>query len=145
MDNSRSLPGYKYYVDPADESRPAVFVTFLNLVPADEGEVNGVCFPVEPAELAGLDDRERNYERVEVTGAVRELPHARVWTYVGTPAARDRYRRGARAGRAVVSREYYEGVCRHAAELGPEALDEFRRSTDPPACPIVDLARRDLP
>ena len=37
VDNSRSLPGYKYYLSAADSARPAVFVTFLNMEPPDAG------------------------------------------------------------------------------------------------------------
>jgi hypothetical protein len=55
--------------------------------------VNGVCLPVGDAELAALDARERNYERVDVTATVAEAP-GRVWAYAGsTTAARSRRRR----------------------------------------------------
>ena len=43
MDNRRTIPGYKYYVDPETGERPPVRVTFLNLYPAAEGQVNGVA------------------------------------------------------------------------------------------------------
>src|SRR6202051_1916397 len=61
MDNSVSLPGYKYYLDAGDSSRPEVFVTFLNLLPAPGHRVNGMLVPVGPEELIELDRRERNY------------------------------------------------------------------------------------
>ena len=34
MDNRRTIPGYKYYVDPETGERPPVRVTFLSLYPA---------------------------------------------------------------------------------------------------------------
>ena len=52
MDNRRTIPGYKYYVDPDTGERPPVHVTFLNIYPAAEGRVNGIAFPVT-AEAAG--------------------------------------------------------------------------------------------
>src|SRR3954452_9313466 len=45
MDNSRDLPGYKYYVDPRTGERPRVFVAFLDLAPDPRARVNGVLFP----------------------------------------------------------------------------------------------------
>ena len=44
MDNSRDLPGYKYYVDRHSGARPAVHVTFLDLEPDPATAVNGVVF-----------------------------------------------------------------------------------------------------
>ena len=46
MDNTRDLPGYKYYVAP-DGTRPAVFVAFLDVAPAPGASVSGVCSPVD--------------------------------------------------------------------------------------------------
>ena len=33
MDNSRDLPGYKYYLDPGTGDRPAGSVAYLDLAP----------------------------------------------------------------------------------------------------------------
>src|SRR3954467_12850461 len=68
MDNTRDLPGYKYYVDPETGERPAVYVTYVDLVKDPYSAVNGVVF--EARDLAALDARERNYERREVTGDI---------------------------------------------------------------------------
>src|SRR3954453_15770638 len=83
MDNRRTIPGYKFYVDPDTGERPPVRVTFLSLYPAPEGRVkgvafpcrlpppegpgNGVAFPVTADDLDALDRRERNYDRIHVT------------------------------------------------------------------------------
>jgi gamma-glutamylcyclotransferase (GGCT)/AIG2-like uncharacterized protein YtfP len=139
MDNSRDLPGYKYFVDAGTGERPAVFVTFLDLAPDPESSVNGVLLEVDDHRLAELDARERNYERREVTAAVDPAPPGTVWAYFGTAAARARFDQG----NAVVSREYLERV-----REGFEALGELRRfdaSTDPPPVPVRDLVRVDLP
>jgi hypothetical protein len=125
MDNAVDLPGYKYYVEP-DGTRPDVKVTFVNLVPA-AGAVNGL---VIDADAEVLDARERNYERVEVEPGL--------WAYIGTAAARGRYE----AGPSVVSGEYLELVRRGFAALGQ--LEQYERTTDPPAVPVRDLRRIDL-
>lgn len=144
MDNRIDLPGYKFYLGPLGE-RPSVFVTFLNVIPSSHGGVIGVLFPVTSEDLDALDARERNYERADVTAHAVDAPLGRVWTYIGTREAEDRYEAGIAAGSAVISREYYEGVWQDFAGLGGKALAEFTATTEPPACPIKNLERIDLP
>ncbi len=138
MDNSVELPDYKHYRD-EHGGRPALFVTFLNVVPAPGHAVNGVLFAVTPEQLAALDRRERNYERVEV-GALLDVPVAgTAWTYVGGELARSRFEQGLRAGRAVVDGVYLDAVRAGFELLGADALREFDASTDAPGCPVVPL------
>ena len=59
-DNTLGIPGYKMYLRRTDGSRPAVFVAFLDLIPAPGDSVNGVLRPVSAGELELLDARERN-------------------------------------------------------------------------------------
>lgn len=143
-DNTRTLPGYKIYLEPGTGRRPAVFVTFVNLVPDEETSVAGVLFPVEDEALAALDRRERNYRRIEVRERIEEEVQGRVWTYVGTPEAEGRFREGHASGRAVVSAAYLERVRAGFAVAGPEALAAFEESTDALPCPVVELERVDL-
>jgi cation transport regulator ChaC len=143
MDNSVDLPGYKIYIDPQDGSRPPVFVTFLNIVPTPGNRVNGQLFPISTEELAALDIRERNYERIDVTDDVEEPVSGRVWAYLGLHEAVARYERGAREQRAVIRRAYHDAVLANCAAAGPHAQHEFDQSTDAPPCPIVDLDRID--
>ena len=100
MDNRRTIPGYKYYVDPATGERPPVRVTFLSLYPAAEGRVNGVALPVSAAALDGCDRRERNYDRIDVTGLIDADLGGTCGRTVGSEAARERFA----AGAAVVAR-----------------------------------------
>jgi cation transport regulator ChaC len=139
MDNRRTIPGYKYYVDPDTGSRPAVYVTFLSIHPAAGGRVNGVAFPVTAEALGELDRRERNYERIDVTGLLDAGLGGTVWTYLGSEAARERFA----AGAAVVAQDYYDAVRGDFAAAG--GLDEFERSTDPLTVPLRRLARVDVP
>lgn len=137
MDNARDLPGYKHYLTPEGE-RPDVLVAFLDIRPDDGAVVNGAAIPVAEEELPGLDERERNYRRVDVTGTLdRPLNGGPVWAYAGLPAARERAERGRRDGRLVVSRAYYERVAAGFAVLGER--DAFERLTAPADAPFADL------
>ena len=138
MDNRVDLPGYKWYRDPRDGSRPAVMVAFADLAPAPAGEVNGVCVPAP--DLAALDLRERNYDRVEVTDAIADPP-GRTWAYVGSAAGRARFARGP----TVVARAYLEGIQAAFRGLGPAEHGAFLASTDFGGVPVVALERVDLP
>jgi gamma-glutamylcyclotransferase (GGCT)/AIG2-like uncharacterized protein YtfP len=145
MDNSRDIPGYKYYVDAVTGRRPAVFVAFVDLAPDPDAAVNGVVFPVEAGALAALDARERNYERRDVTGLLSGPPGAgRAWAYFGRPDAHGRYERGLAQGSLVVSRAYRDEVRAGFAALGAAEEARFAASTDEPEAPIRDLKRIDV-
>lgn len=139
MDNRRTIPGYKYYVDRDTGERPPVHVTFLNIYPAAEGRVNGIAFPVTADVLDQLDRRERNYDRIDVTRLLDVDLGGTVWTYLGSDAARERFA----AGTAVVSQAYFDAVRDDFATVG--GLDEFDQSTDRLTVPLRGLTRVDLP
>ena len=143
MDNSQTIRGYKYYVDESG-ARPDVYVAFLDIQPDSAASVNGTCAPVGPEGLARLDDRERNYSRVEVTDAIGEPP-GRVWTYIGSTDGRRRLSRARESGRAVISREYLDRVEAAFRALGAEEYAAFRASSDLDGLPVRDLVRVDLP
>jgi len=145
MDNSVDLPGYKHYLDPGDGSRPAVCVTYVNLVEEPDSSVNGIVFPVAADELPALDARERNYERRDVTDRVTPAVDGRVWTYVATAEARERFESARARGAAVVDRGYLEVVRGAFAALGTEAASRFDASTDAPEVPVRALRRVDAP
>ena len=145
MDNTRDLPGYKYYLDPETGDRPAVYVAYLDLARDVGTAVNGVVFPIDPTALAELDRRERNYERRDVTAHVDPPTGGRVWTYIGTAAARERFERGRERGTAVVDRTYFDRVRDGFAQLAPRELERFDASTDPPPAPMTALRRVDTP
>lgn len=143
MDNRRDLPGYKYYTA-ADGTRPPLFVSFLDVAPAGRrAAVNGLCLPVDAAQLARLDGRERNYSRLDVSDRI-EAGGARVWVYVGTPAARERLTDARSGGRAVIDAYYLGAVERAFAALGADELDLCRPSLAPGDLPVVRLARHEL-
>jgi hypothetical protein len=144
MDNTRDLPGYKYFVDARTGERPAVFVSFLNLVRSPGDAVNGVVFPAGER-LPLFDRRERNYARHDVSRDLDEAFDGPVFAYLGLDDARERFATGVRAGTAVISRAYHDKVRSDFAALGAEALARFDATTDAPAVPLRDLRRVDLP
>jgi dephospho-CoA kinase len=146
MDNAIEVPGYKVYALP-DGTRPALAVAFLDLQDADGAEVNGALLAVDAPGLAALDTRERQYERIDVTALIDPVPDdGPVWTYIGRASGRARVAAG-RAGTAKVAiqRSYVELVQAAFAAFGDGALVRYRASTEPPAFPVLDLTRIDLP
>ena len=125
MDNRETIPGYKYYLD-EDGGRPEVYVAFLSIRPEPGASVAGAVFAADDETLAALDERERNYDRVDVTGLVDV--EGRVWAYVGSEAGRARCAAGRAAGTAVVAAQYLA--------LVPNA--------EPPDLPVRPLLRRDV-
>ncbi len=143
MDNRVDLPGYKYYVEPATGTRPAVHVAFVDVADDPDTVLGGVCHAVTPAQLAALDDRERNYARRGVAATLGDGSSVQAWLYVGTPAARRRAAAARGAGELVVQASYLSGLRAGFAARG--ALAAFERATDRPGCPVVELERRSLP
>lgn len=144
MDNRVDLPGYKFYRRRSDGDRPAVFVCFLDIAPdAARSEVTGVCMPVDDRRLLALDDRERNYVRVDVSAAIADAP-GRVWAYVGSPAGRARLREGLASGSAVVGRDYLESALAAIAAIAPGEAAAVRRASTEDGLRVLSLERIDL-
>jgi gamma-glutamylcyclotransferase (GGCT)/AIG2-like uncharacterized protein YtfP len=145
MDNTVDLPGYKLYLAP-DGSRPALCVAFLDVVRDARASVEGVCVPVDAGALARLDDRERNYERVDVTGHVGVDPPGRVWLYRGREDSRARFAAARRDGRCAIARDYLAAVeAGIRAALGDAAWEAFAAQAPGDGLPVRDLRRVDLP
>lgn len=143
MENTRDLPGYRYFVDSRDGSRPDVVVAFADLVPIPGAGSIAVCLAVDAAMLAALDTRERNYDRVDVTGrlvgAEAERAGATVWAYLGNAAGRGRLRDAVAAGRAVAGRAYRDGIVAAYAGRGVDVAGELG------GLPLLDLAEHPVP
>lgn len=143
MDNRHDLPGYKYYTGP-DGARPEVYVSFLDVRAREGASVNGVCLPVDAGRLAELDRRERNYVRVDVSDHVA-AGGARVWTYLGSDAGRERLAAGRAGGRAVIDAGYLRVVQSGFRGLGEDEYRACRTSLDPGDLPVRELTRVALP
>jgi hypothetical protein len=144
MANRVDLPGYKSYRLRADGSRPAVYVAFVDIEPAPEAVVAGVLMPVADGDLAALDRRERNYDRIEITTRLDDRPPGRVWAYRGSDAGRARLREGLASGCAVVSRNYLDDVLAATMAIAPGEHDEVKRSADAAGLRVVDLERVEI-
>ena len=115
----------------------------LGLVADPSGSTNGIVVRVEPDELLRLDDRERDYDRVEVTEALtstRTLDGPAV-TYVPRRSAVERYELARATGRAAVERRYVDLVDGAFAALGPDRVERYRGTTPAPDVPVLDLVR----
>ncbi len=144
MDNRVDVRGYKHYRRRADGSRPAVFVAYLDLFEDAAAATHGLCVPVDDAQLAVIDHRERNYERIDVTEQVTP-GRGTIWAYVGGATGRGRLARARAEGAAVVSRDYLRRTAAAFAALGPAASADFEASAALGDLPVWDLDRVELP
>lgn len=145
MDNSRDIPGYKYYVYPDSGMRPDVFVTFLNITSSPDNTVEGIIFEVSERLLATIDEREKNYLRLDVSASISPPAKGTIWAYIATDEGLKRYKTALQFGRAVIQRAYKEGIEAAFRQRGLSAYERYCRSTVPPDVPVVDLTRVDIP
>lgn len=153
MNNWEGGEGAKHWLDRESGERPHIRVAYLDLREQPDSAVNGLALPVDEGRLVELDAREINYERVEVTDVFESTTAAggsartgtgtdqlkRVFTYIGLDAARERCRRGIAEGNVFVASDYAGAVRRAFERLGPAALAEFDRTTDPLPFPEREL------
>ena len=118
-------------------------VVSLGLEVADDEHCNGAIVRVTADELAALDWRERDYERVDVTDRITvDRPVGRIDTYVPRPSAVERYLAARDDRRAAIRRSYWELVHTAFEALGGEHLERFT-STPAPDVPVVDIELAD--
>ena len=117
-------------------------VVSLGLVESRHDSCNGVIVRITADELAMLDWRERDYERTDVTDAIRRDDGAhveRVMTYVPRPSAIERYESARDRQRAGIRQSYWELVSAAFANLGGDHLERYQ-ATPAPDVPVVDMA-----
>ena len=146
MNNWQGGEDAKHWLDRDSGERPHISVAYLDLREQKSSSVNGLALPVDADRLGEIDAREINYSRVDVSSAFEpavsltpSVEAPRVFTYVGLAAARERCRQGAAEGNVFVSGDYAGSVRRAFEQLGPRALAEFDRTTDPLPFPERDL------
>lgn len=123
------LHGYRRTWDLVDvvvdaDNQPQRLV-FLNLQPDPSASTIGVCFPVTPQELTRFDQRERNYDRVDVTDQIEPNVARSVLTYVGRPEHL------VQGDDALVATSYEATLEEGLRYWGPQFEHEFLRSTEP--------------
>lgn len=139
MNNWEGGDEVKHWLDRETGERPRIRVAYLDIYEQRGSTVNGLALPVDRERLEALDQREVNYERIDVSGAFEpELP-GRVFAYAGFGAARERCRQGSADGDVFIGRDYLAAVRAAFAQLTPDALAEFDRTTDPSPFPERDL------
>lgn len=116
-------------------------IVALGLVAADAERTNGIVARVNDTELAYLDRREREYDRVDVTDCVTAVAPVlgldRVVTYVPRASAIERYEAARDSGRAGIRSTYWGLVDAAFAVLGHDHLLRYRSSTPAPDIPVV--------
>lgn len=149
LDNRSRLEGQRVFLNGQGNAHPG-HVAFFDLRTDANSSVHGVFVGVSDAELQRFDGRERNYMRIDVTAAaciegpaLRE--GTRVWVYVGTHQARQRFSTGQREGNLAVSRSYLEAVRSAYAALGEDALAQFEAETDPISIEELSLREARVP
>jgi dephospho-CoA kinase len=115
-------------------------VVALGLVDAPES-CNGVIARVDRHDVARLDQRERDYDRVDVTDRIDAAIEidGRVVTYVPRPGAVLRYEQYRDQGRAAVSLRYLRLVETAFEALAPGQRARFDETTPAPDVPVIDL------
>lgn len=139
MDNRLNLPHYKYYIDPETGNRPESFVTFLNIYPNPSKTITGILFRVSPQELKKLDQRERNYQRIDVTKRTEEEVQGKVWVYIGLKEAKQRYQEGLKQKNGMIAQDYIDSIHYGYRLWGQETWLNYVATTDEPTVPILNL------
>lgn len=142
MDNCIDLPNYKYYIDKKTGNRLKGFVTFLNIYPCQGKTITGILFRVFDEELKSLDQRERNYKRIDVTHLIDTQIQGKVWVYIGLDEAEKRYQESLKQHNAMIPQSYFNLVYNAYLSLGKEAFSNYATTTNEPKVPILDIEVR---
>lgn len=137
--------------DEPDGSIRSWTIVALGIEASPDAITNGVIGWVADDELALLDQRERNYDRVDVTDLTDVAPEVgrsvegRVVTYVPQPAPIEHYLAARERGEAAVERRYWDLVDGAFADLAPGEQERYHSSTPPPDISIVAMRRESVP
>lgn len=130
--NDGSEPDKAYF--DADGTRPE-FVLFCDMPEAEGSWLNGVCIPVDTADIQMLEQRELRYDLVDVTDLVTGYDSSqqfdRVFAFIGS----DRFTAPEHIVQGVLHRQYLDTVregVRHWESRTPGFLEDFDKSTTLP-------------
>ncbi len=123
-------------------------IVALGLEAAADESVNGLIARVDDDDLAALDRRERNYDRVDVTAAMTiavDIDVGAVVTYVPRAEPVERFEQARADGTAAISKRYWDLVDNAFAALGPGQQERYRATTPDAGIPVVELHERFVP
>jgi len=118
------------------ESGDAQAAVFLDVQPHAGSRCNGVLVPVPASLLQKFDERERMYNRVDVTRQVEPRPDRTVFVYSGKPPFTSL------PDDAAVMAEYEANVLRGLRDRGAQFTRDFDASTRDDALPRVSGSYR---
>ncbi|MEX0744184.1 MAG: gamma-glutamylcyclotransferase family protein [Phycisphaeraceae bacterium] len=113
-----------------DDTGEPINAIVLGIEPAPDVAMVGAIFPVNDEELARLDQRERHYDRMDVTDRISPAPAGRVLTYLPKPAAIQP------PDEAVVAQSYLDEIAAGCELLGEAFTRRYHETTVPHAWPI---------
>jgi hypothetical protein len=140
-DNTEDIPGLDHFVRGGTGARIDGFIVSVNIVAAPGAWVNGIAFRATADEIATLDRREANYDRIEVTDLIDSAPGDRVWAFRGKAECEKRYADGIAAGTAMINSAYHTVVHLAFESHGADFLADYLATTDPPEVPLHPLRR----
>lgn len=119
-------------------------IVALGLVESVDEKVNGAIASLTADELADLDHRERNYDRVDVSHLIDDIDDVDleglpVFAYVPRASAVERYEAARDAGTGAVRQTYWDLVDDAFGVLGAGERDRYHESTPAPDVPVVDM------
>lgn len=144
MNNQIDLPSYKYYRNNLTKKRDFKFVTFLNIEEKLNSSIEGILFSVDSVNLKKLDERERNYKRININHHIYIDVKGDIWTYVGSEEGEKRYLTGKSQESIAIQLEYYNKVIFAFAQERELNLNSFFHSMIIPEVPIISMTRIDL-
>jgi len=134
-DNSGQM-GYKQYVLP-DGSLPAESILLINISPYKNSVVNGVAFKVSQQELNTLDNRERNYVRVDVSKSLSKKI-GQCYAFLGKKEAVDRYMKADKHN-FVINKDYYSMIENGFKEISADFYKNYKKTTIQPDAKLIKL------
>jgi len=114
-----------------DETAPRP-TAFLNIAPHAGHRCNGIAVPVTVEDLAGFDERERSYRRVDVSESVAPQLNRPIYAYVGCKPWTEMPKQ------TVVAAKYDALVDRAISRWGESFVHDYQSSTRACGWPKVE-------